>query len=84
MEYYAQRIIDGLEPHEGESIARGLEDEIDRRGLWRAYTLALVAPLLTEDGNIPNETPMIALHTGWLLIRATPEQRARAFLKAVE
>lgn len=59
-----------------------IEDEIERRGLWKQYVLALLY-IVCEARQID------ALHEDeelyqWLLIRATPEQRERAFLKAIE
>jgi hypothetical protein len=73
-EYYAQRIIDGLEPHEADSIARGLEDDIEARGLQDAYTEALDALVNVGVTGWRN--------VRWAMLRATPEQRARAYLKA--
>jgi len=55
--------------------ARLLEDEIERRGLQDEYIrvlLAIVAPDRSTVG------------TFWLILRATPSQRSRAFLKAVK
>lgn len=57
-----------------------LEDEIARRGLWAEYIKALVA-ILPDHGDggwraYPDATV-------WEIIRATPEQRARAFLATV-
>lgn len=55
-----------------------LEDEIERRGLQDKYLIAISRilddlPLPYEKGVMP---PFL-----WQLLRATPEQRARAFLK---
>ena len=55
--------------------ARDLENEIERRGLVAAYIHALVAILKAEHGGVMSS---------WYLIRATPEQRARAFLEVVK
>jgi hypothetical protein len=81
----AQDIIAGKEPHEGAGIATMLEDEIERRGLIKPYIRILVediAPILTydewENWGDENYTAL------WSLVRATPEQRARAFLEAVK
>ena len=56
--------------------ARMLEDEIERRGLQIEYSLA-IARLLSFD------MKEFSLDDAWLLLRATPEQRARAFLEAI-
>ena len=53
-----------------------LEDEIERRGLQIEYSLA-IARLLSFD------MKEFSLDDAWLLLRATPEQRARAFLEAI-
>jgi len=59
---------------------RLLEDEIERRGLWAEYTEALVK--ITESPH-PTWEPW-ALEDVWNIIRRpTPEQRARAFLAAL-
>lgn len=55
--------------------ARLLEDEIERRGLQYKYMDWLMA--FTSLCSNENDQH-------WALIRATPEQKARAFLKAVE
>jgi hypothetical protein len=62
--------------------ARLLEDEIERRGWpmqWR-YVSALWASVGCAGHN--GEGPNIWKEE-WLLIRATPEQRVRAFLEAI-
>lgn len=60
------------------NAARWLEDEIEKRGLQHAYVSALMGILLNDPGNAfwidPTSDEI------WSLIRATPEQRARAFL----
>ncbi len=71
----AQRVIDGKEPHEAGGVAEMLEDEIERRGLIYEYTNMLVTLI---------EYQAIANPLGWAVLRATPEQRARAFLEAVK
>lgn len=53
--------------------ARLLEDEIERRGLEYSYSNALV-DIVQYNGTGP---------IVWAALRATPEQRTRAFLKAV-
>lgn len=61
---------------ENEDKAILLEDEIDRRGLQEQYCIALV-PGYSSTG------PMDADDL-WYAIRATPEQKARAFLEAIK
>lgn len=54
--------------------ARWLEDEIEQRGLQEAYCRALAhqySGVLLRDYT-------------WALLRATPEQRARAFVEATK
>jgi hypothetical protein len=58
--------------------AQLLEDEVERRGLWREYLWALVG-----RGNADYLD-----HLSWDVVwervaRATPEQKARAFLEVV-
>jgi len=61
--------------------ACALEDEIERRRLWAAYTEALIKYV---DCPSPTNEPW-AVEDAWNFIRrATPEQRARAFLEAVK
>ena len=57
--------------------ARILEDEIERRGLQIEYAKA-VMKLIYQQGFKNYAEPQ------WLLIRATPEQKARAFLEAIK
>lgn len=72
------------------AAARLLEDEIERRGLQMAYTAAMI-DVLGLDPGIEMTEPAISLwlcrnvmpQDLWTLIRATPEQKARAFLAAV-
>jgi hypothetical protein len=52
-----------------------LEDEIERRGLQKRYMDALASTT--------NAMPFDNVLYPWSLIRATPEQRARAFLEAI-
>lgn len=58
------------------AAARQLEDEIERRGLQDeyAYKLIIESSAYCED----RQTAF-----AWALLRATPEQRARAFLEAM-
>ena len=50
-----------------------LEDEIERRGLSADYVSAIIDIVRPESGG----------KLVWAVIRATPEQRARAFLEAM-
>jgi len=52
-----------------------LEGEIERRGLEETYADALL--------DLTGAVTGIEQYNFWLFIRATPEQRAQAFLKAV-
>jgi hypothetical protein len=54
-----------------------LEDEIERRGLKNEYLLAL-------SGIVIGTLCLADYDEWWALIRATPEQRARAFLEAAK
>jgi hypothetical protein len=56
------------------AMTRLLEDVIEQRGMHDAYVRALL------DIVIPEGTSVLSF---WRLIRATPEQRARAFLRAL-
>jgi hypothetical protein len=65
--------------------ARILEDEIERRGLQERYMRALIRSVLGEAfmtrmdiGRALDEKDL------FLLLRATPEQRARAFLEGMK
>lgn len=60
--------------------ARLLEDEIERRGLQYEYVAVLwcVVGYAGHNGEGPN-----IWKEEWTFLRATPEQRAQAFLKAV-
>ena len=62
--------------------ARVLEDEIERRDRRVGYITELGNIVLTylADQNGSARYPALSV---WALIRATPEQRARAFLEAV-
>lgn len=57
-------------------IGAAFEAEIERRGLWEAYTIALVRQV---RGAVTDQQ-MIR----WLLIRAAPFDRCRAALAAVK
>jgi hypothetical protein len=59
------------------AAARLVEDEIERRGLWRAYTEALLLAVIDLPPGVDT------IFEGWALIRATPEARCRAALVAV-
>jgi len=67
----------GSVPHYSTDHAavRLLEDEIERRGLWQQYLGTLLDILNSYD-----HPSMVDI---WAAIRATPEQRARAFLEVV-
>ncbi len=58
--------------------ARLLEDEIERRGLQSTYIEALFTVLGCPGLGWEDDTAFL-----WSLIRATPEQKARAFLNTV-
>lgn len=60
----------GWSPSTDPNAARLLEDEIARRGLQEQYVHALQGLVASRDH--------------WEYIRATPEQRARAFLAVME
>jgi hypothetical protein len=62
-------------------MAQLLEDEIERRGLWKPYIVALVD---IREPDISFGDLDDAFRTLWILMRSTPEQRARAFLEAVK
>lgn len=61
--------------------ARLLEDEIERRGLQAEYMHSLIYAMSIDPDDTfwidPSGTQV------WALFRATPEQRARAFLEAI-
>lgn len=80
MRDHAQRIIDGLEPHDGAAIAQMLEDEIVQRNLQFTYIGALAASCEAQDDGAQQYSPLAV----FALLRATPAQRARAFLEAVK
>ena len=69
-----------LTAQEGDlGAARMLEDEIERRGLWREYIEALgITGLRTFN------PPVYGWHDIATALRATPEQRARAFVEATK
>lgn len=62
------------------AAVRLLEDEIARRGLRREYTTAL----LHEIDNTPEMPFEYGWRVVWGALRATPEQRVRAFLAVME
>ena len=61
-------------------VSRPIEDEIERRGMPVEYMRALLqeCPVM---GYADIDNPEDA--NAWTLLRATPEQRARAFLAAL-
>jgi hypothetical protein len=62
--------------------ARLLEDEIERRGLGHEYQYRLSIVVGVHPSSWDQRETLLVIP--WLLLRATPEQRARAFLEAVE
>ena len=73
--------------------AKILEDEIERRGIEKEYIEALcktIDPHYKLFINMPEPKTLEGLMVdavcvlGWALIRATPEQRARAFVSVVD
>ncbi len=56
--------------------SRDLEDEIERRGLIAPYMQALIKVILADRA--------VNVFSSWYLVRATPEQRTRAFLEVVK
>lgn len=70
------------------SAAQVLEAEIERRGLHDAYVNALLRVVIPEAArwditNNPTPGGYITRAAIFALMRATPEQRARAFLAAL-
>lgn len=65
-----------LAEHGDSDVARMLEDEIERRGLEEEYARAMMR-IIYQVG-FKNYA-----HSQYLLIRATPEQRAKAFREAI-
>jgi hypothetical protein len=79
----AEDIVSGKEKHDLCASVRLLEGEIERRGKLNEYVYALAAIVL-DPWQAGGEWPFeLFPQDVWLLVRATPEQRARAFLKAV-
>lgn len=73
----AEHIIKGIfDDGLADGAARQLEDEIERRGLEYSYVRSLVN-LVAVDTAPGSDGER------WALIRATPEQRAKAFLQAI-
>jgi hypothetical protein len=75
------------------SAAQMLEDEIERRGLQARYATFLLEEVDPDGAQIYHSAIEVERYTSphddgwklvWALIRATPEQRARAFLAATE
>lgn len=64
--------------------ARLIEDEIERRGLRRAYLLALDEILFSAYCRQDDyEYLELTLDEAWRFLRATPEERCRAALVAI-
>ena len=59
---------------------KAMEDEIERRGLIKQYVAAVWSAIGQAGHN--GEGPNIWKEE-WALIRATPEQKAAAFLEAI-
>ena len=85
----ARAVIDGVDGGDHIFIAIALEDEIEQRGREVAYISALLIEIDADSAtwDIYEDSDEGG---GWIdraflfkLIRATPEQRARAFLKAM-
>jgi hypothetical protein len=64
--------------------ARLLEDEIERRGVQKAYISALCRDGGLDDPFSDYAILEFTLEAFWQVMRATPEQRARAFLEAMK
>jgi hypothetical protein len=73
----ARAVINGKDPRDHIFIAIALEDEIERRGIQSEYVFALAVSLFGEQDEWGTAHIM-------KMMRATPEQRARAFLEAVK
>jgi hypothetical protein len=71
----AQNIISGKEKYERMQATAMLEDMIEQRGLEEEYISRLLDQKQTTNWTEGDH---------WFLIRATSEQRARAFLEAVK
>lgn len=66
------------------SNPRLLEDEIERQHLRADYMEALEDILGIDVYHGPNGFEGLSIDAEWALLRATPEQKARAFLAVVE
>jgi hypothetical protein len=66
------------------SNSRLLEDEIERRGLEEQYVRALYQELQLAIEEAAPRTWYVGWDDIFSLIRATPEQRCRAFLAVTE
>jgi hypothetical protein len=76
MHHLAMAILGGaLDPDLTPASARLLEDEIERRNAEDDYIRALMQ-IVAPDGS--------SVGIFWKVIRATPEQRAQAFLRVLE
>jgi len=65
------------------SNPRLLEDEIEKRGLQAHYVAALGDQIEHARAHLEGYSgPLYPMMSAWLFIRATPEQKARAFLEA--
>lgn len=69
------------------AASRLLEDEIERRGLQEQYILALGDVVTTTDSIVKDMLRLASeseILLYWRILRATPEQRAWAFLEAIK
>lgn len=83
MRRHAQDIIAGKES--GEGFARALEDDVERQDLTTEYICHLIGVTggdmtVDDSGMIDDIDPLYI----WLVLRATPVQRARAYLETVD
>lgn len=61
-----------------------LEDEIERRDLQRSYIVALLSGVGSDVEYAATHVWYADAADFWRMLRATPEQRARAFLEVVK
>ena len=77
----AKRILDGHDDHPLETVAILLA-EIERRGYGDLYTFRLATICGVARDAWEYRDTLIAIP--WILLRATPEQHARAFVEVVK
>ena len=84
---WAWRVIDhaGAREHLSEDLTTAalLGDEIERRGLGAEYARALLLRVSPAIDQIGPASYHAVLDDIWRVLRATPEQHARAFLKVI-